>query len=128
MFQERKRHININKFSGDCRAGGWPPDWVGGGLPTGGQGSKVYVLCVEPKEHKRFRPGARAGGIGDRGDREIVYVPFPAPNVSFHNNLCHLLFHVRSFPGGFGKHLIAELPCFNSDRIRAIVQEHHTNT
>ena len=64
---------------------------MGGGLPTGGQGSKVYVLCAEPKEHKRFRPGTRPGGIGfpagrigDRGDREIVYVPnvyvpFPAP-------------------------------------------------
>ena len=61
------------------------------GLPTGGQGSKVYVLCAEPKEHKHFRPGTRPGGfgfpagrIGDRGDREIVYVPnayvpFPAP-------------------------------------------------
>ena len=65
---------------------------MGGGLPTGGQGSRVYVLCAEPKEHKRFRPGTRPGGIGfpagrigDRGDREIVYVPnvyvpFPAPN------------------------------------------------
>ena len=52
------------------------------GLPTGGQGSKVYVLCAEPKEHKHFRPGTRPGGfgypagrIGDRGDQEIVYVP-----------------------------------------------------
>ena len=48
------------------------------------------MLCAEPKEHKRFRPGARPGGIGfpagrigDRRDREIVYVPnvyvpFPA--------------------------------------------------
>ena len=64
---------------------------MGGGLPTGGQGSKVYVLCAEPKELKRFRPGTRPGGIGfpagrigDRGDSEIVYVPnvyvpFPAP-------------------------------------------------
>ena len=67
---------------------------VGGGfsrLPTGGQGSKVYGLCAEPKEHKHFRPGTRPGGIGfpagrigDRGDRESVYVPnvyvpFPAP-------------------------------------------------
>ena len=34
------------------------------GLPTGGQGSKVYVLCAEPKEHKHFRPGARPGGFG----------------------------------------------------------------
>ena len=74
---------------------------VRGSLPTGsgGQGSpdrwpgvKVYVLCAEPKEHKHFRPGTRPGGIGypagrigDRGDREIVYVPnvyvpFPAPS------------------------------------------------
>ena len=72
------------------RGGGLPTGW-GGGLPTGGQGSKVYVLCTEPKEHKRFRPGTRPGGIGfpagrigDRVDREIVYVPnvyvvFPAP-------------------------------------------------
>ena len=65
-----------------ARAGGGSPDRLGGGLPTGGQGSKVYVLCAEPKEHKRFRPGTRPGGIrfpagriGDRGDREIVYVP-----------------------------------------------------
>ena len=62
------------------------------GLPTGGQGSKVYVLCAEPKEYKHFRPGTRLGGfgypagrIGDRGEQEIVYVPnvyvpFPAPN------------------------------------------------
>ena len=51
------------------------------------------MLCAEPKEHKRFRPGTRPGGIGfpagrigDRGDREIVYVPnvyvpFPAPSL-----------------------------------------------
>ena len=49
------------------------------------------MLCAEPKEHKHFRPGTWPGGfeypagrIGDRGDREIVYVPnvyvpFPAP-------------------------------------------------
>ena len=36
------------------------------GLPTGGQGSKVYVLCAEPKENKHFRPGARLGGSGTR--------------------------------------------------------------
>ena len=51
------------------------------------------MLCAEPKEHKHFRPGTRPGGIGfpagrigDRGDREIVYVPdvyvpFPAPTL-----------------------------------------------
>ena len=41
--------------------GGWP-----GGLPTGGQGSKVYVLCAEPKEYKHLRPGTRPGGSGTR--------------------------------------------------------------
>ena len=35
---------------------------VARGLLTGGQGSKVYVLCAEPKEHKHFRPGTRPGG------------------------------------------------------------------
>ena len=35
-------------------------------LPTGGQGSKVYVLCAEPKEHKHFGPGTRLGGSGAR--------------------------------------------------------------
>ena len=66
---------------------------VARGLPTGGQGSKVYVLCAEPKEYKHFVrvPGREdlgypAGRIGDRGDREIVYVPdvyvpFPAPRL-----------------------------------------------
>ena len=78
---------------------GLPTGWGGGGLPTGGQGSKVYVLCAEPKEHKRFRPGTRPGGIGfpagrigDRGDREIVYVPnvyvpFPAPTSAAGNSM-----------------------------------------
>ena len=92
-YQERKRHINIKKiFPVTARAGGGLPTGGGGGLPTGGQGSKVYVLCAEPQEHKHFRPGTRPGGIGfpagrigDRGDREIVYVPnvyvpFPAPS------------------------------------------------
>ena len=71
--------------------GGGSPDRVARGLLTGGQGSKVYVLCAEPKEHKPFRPGTRPGGSGTRpggsvpgGDRAIVYVPnvyvpFPAP-------------------------------------------------
>ena len=50
---------------------------MGGGSPDRWPGSKVHVLCAEPKEHKRFRPGTRPGGIGfpagrigDRGDRE----------------------------------------------------------
>ena len=57
------------------------------------RGQKFMCCVAEPKEHKRFRPGTRPGGIGfpagrigDRGDREIVYVPnayvpFPAPIV-----------------------------------------------
>ena len=36
---------------------------LGGVLPTGWrQGSNVYVVCAEPKEHKHFRPGTRPGG------------------------------------------------------------------
>ena len=44
------------------------------GLPTGGQGSKVYVLCAEPKEQKHFRPGTRPGGSGTRsgGSTEVT--------------------------------------------------------
>ena len=80
------------------------------GLPTGGQGSKVYVLCAEPKEYQHFRPGIWPGGsgarsrIGDRGDREIVYVPnlyvpFPAPREKFEkkNKVC-----VRFLASSFG--------------------------
>ena len=51
LYQERKRHININiKFSSDCPGGG-SPDRVARGVPTGGQGLKVYVLCAEPEEY-----------------------------------------------------------------------------
>ena len=44
------------------------------GLPTGGQGSKVYVLCVEPKEYKHFRPGTRPGGSGTRPGGSVTGV------------------------------------------------------
>ena len=44
----------------------------GGVSRPGGQGSIVYVLFAEPKEHKQFRPGTRRS---DRGDPEIVDVP-----------------------------------------------------
>ena len=54
--QARKRHINMNILFGDCLGGG------GGVSLLGGQGSKVYVLCAEPKEHEHFRPGARLEG------------------------------------------------------------------
>ena len=35
---------------------------VGGVSRLGGQGSNLYVVCAEPKEHKHFRPGTRPGG------------------------------------------------------------------
>ena len=38
--------------------------WVRGGVGSPDQGSNVYVLCAEAKEQR----------IGNRGDREIVYV------------------------------------------------------
>ena len=96
-------------MGGVSRPGGQgSPDRVARGLPTGGQGSKVYVLCVEPKEHKHFRPGARPGGlgyparrIGDRGDREIVYVPdvyVPFPAILLTGIPGNAL---RAFPGSF---------------------------
>ena len=50
------------------------PDWVARGLPTGGQRSKVYVLCAEPKEHKHFRPGTRPGGWGARPGGSVTGV------------------------------------------------------
>ena len=54
------------------------------GLPTGGQGSRAYVLCAEPKEHKHFRPGTRPGGsVTGVTQKLFVYVPFPAPRFSF---------------------------------------------
>ena len=77
---------------GNLALGGVSRPGGGGVSRPVARGQQVYVLCAEPKEHKRFRPGTRPGGIGfpagrigDRGDREIVYVPnvyvpFPAPN------------------------------------------------
>ena len=47
-----------------------------GGLPRPvGQGSNVYVLCAEPKEHQHFRPGTRPGGSATGCDPETIYVP-----------------------------------------------------
>ena len=57
-----KAHKHKTNFSGDCPAGG--------GSPDRGQGSKVYVLCAEPKEHKHFRPGTWPGDeVPGREDR-----------------------------------------------------------
>ena len=59
---EEKAHKHKQIFPVTARWGGGSPDRVARDLPTGGQGSKVYVLCAEPKEHKHFRPGTRPGG------------------------------------------------------------------
>ena len=75
---KEKAHKHKQIFPVTAQAGGGSPDRVGGDLPTGwgggspdrvGGGSKVYVLCAEPKEHKRFvqvpgreESGARPGG------------------------------------------------------------------
>ena len=56
------KHKHQQIFPVTARVGGVSPDRVATGLPTGGQGSKVCVLCAEPKEHKHFRPGTRPGG------------------------------------------------------------------
>ena len=91
VLQERRRHININEFSR------WLPKGGGFSRP-GGQGSPdrwpgVKSLCAVCGIQGIFNifvwvPGREdigypAGRIGDRGDREIVYVPniyvpFPA--------------------------------------------------
>ena len=52
--------------------GGLPTGWPG--LPTGGQGSKVYVLCAEPKEHTHSRPGTRPGGSATRPGGSVTGV------------------------------------------------------
>ena len=59
---KEKAHKHKRIFPVIARVAGGSPDRVARGLPTGGQGSKVYVLCAEPKEHKLFRPGTRPGG------------------------------------------------------------------
>ena len=46
-----KAHKHKQNFPVTARVGGWSPDRVARGLPTSGQGSKVYVLCAEPKEY-----------------------------------------------------------------------------
>ena len=76
--QERKRHIKHKQlFPVTARVGGGgaglPTGWPGG-LPTGGQGSKVYVLCAEAKEHKHFRPGTRPGGSVTRSGGSVTGV------------------------------------------------------
>ena len=67
-------HKHKQIFPVTARVGGGSPDRVAGGLPTGGQGSKVYVLCAEPKEHKHLRPGTRPGGSGTRPGGSVTGV------------------------------------------------------
>ena len=62
---KEKAHKHKQNFPVTARVGGGgSPDRVARRLPTGGQGSKAYVLCAEPKEHEHFRPGTRPGGLG----------------------------------------------------------------
>ena len=66
---KHKQNFPVTAWVGespDRVARGSPDPGSARGLPTGGQGSKVYVLCAEPKEHKHFRPGTRPGGSGTR--------------------------------------------------------------
>ena len=100
---KEKAHKHKQIFSVTARVGGVVSRPGGQGSPDRWPGSKVYVLCAEPKEHKHFRPDTRPGGfgypagrIGDRGDREIVhvpnvYVPFPAPKKIPCENCANLL-------------------------------------
>ena len=61
LIQERKRHININNFVR------WLLGWGGGFYRPGGQGSNVYVLCAEPKEHNHFvRVPGRVTGVTEK--------------------------------------------------------------
>ena len=73
-FFQDKAHKHKHIFTVTARVRGGSPDRVARGLPTGGQGSKVYVLCAEPKEHKHFRPGARPGGSGARPGGSVTGV------------------------------------------------------
>ena len=59
LGKEKAHKHKTNFFRWTARVGGGSPDRVARGLPTGGQGSKVYVLCAEPKKRKHFRPGTR---------------------------------------------------------------------
>ena len=71
---KEKAHKHKQNFAATAWVGGGSPDRVARGLPTGGQGSKVYVLCAEPKEHKHFRPGTRPGGLGTRSGGSVTGV------------------------------------------------------
>ena len=57
--EKAHKHKQIFPVTARVGGGGGFPDRVARGLPTGGQGSKVYVLCGEPREHKHFHPGTR---------------------------------------------------------------------
>ena len=76
--QERKRHINKNKFSGDCPGRGGVSRPGGEGLPNGGQGSKVFMCCVRNprninvfvrvpgREESGSQPGGSVTGVAEK--------------------------------------------------------------
>ena len=91
---KEKAHKHKQIFPVIARAGGVSRPGGGGVSRPVARGQK-FMCCVRNPRNipKRFRPGTRPGGIGfpagrigDRGDREIVYVPnvyvpFPAPTT-----------------------------------------------
>ena len=71
--EKAHKHKQIFPVTAPVGGGGLPTGWPGVSRP-GGQGSKVYVLCAEPKEHKHFRLGTRPGGSGTRPGGSVTGV------------------------------------------------------
>ena len=57
MSGKGKAHKHTQIFPVTARVGGGVSRPGGQGSPDRWPGSKVYVLCAEPKEHKHFRLG-----------------------------------------------------------------------
>ena len=89
---KEKAHKHKQLFPVTARVGGGGSQPGGQGSPDRWQGVKSYVLCAEPKEHKRFCPGTRPGGSGTRPGGSVTrateklfmcqmftYVPFQGP-------------------------------------------------
>ena len=87
---QEKAHKHKQIFPVTARAGGWSPDLVGGGVSRPVARGQKFMCCVQNprninvfvrvpgREDSGSRPGGLgfpAGRIGDRGDRQIVYVP-----------------------------------------------------
>ena len=105
---KEKAHKHKENFPVTAQMGRGSPDRVARGLPTGGQGSKVYVLCTEPKEHKHFRPGTRPGGSVTRVTEKLFMCQmfmclfWPLPLYSVHSWTPHSNRTARSAPAHRG--------------------------